>query len=55
MVYVNLKNKGCSVETVDQFPLRREAIKAVKDFRLSDPTGNYYLSTRCTKDWREDS
>lgn len=50
--------KGCyGIETVDEFPYnnkveRMEARKMVNEYRLSDSTNFYYLSSRSTKEWR---
>lgn len=51
MTYINIKNSGV-VETVDEFDTYKEAKKMVIEYRLSDTTNNYYLSQRCTNDWR---
>ena len=44
------------LETVDEFPFntgeeRREARRCLGEYRLSDPSGNYYLSRRACKEW----
>ncbi len=51
MTYVNIKNNG-EVETVDEFETYKEAVKMLKEYRLSDTYNNYYLSQRSTKDWQ---
>lgn len=51
MTYINIKRNSV-VETVDQFETRKEAYRAEYDYNLSDPSHNYYLSQRCTNDWR---
>lgn len=40
-------------ETVDEFETRREAIDMVKEYRLSDPSARYWISTRPCRDWLE--
>lgn len=57
VIYVNCKWTGLPIETVDEFPYnnkeeRKEAHRCVNEYRLSDPSGNYYLSQRCTKEWK---
>ena len=52
MVYVQRKGNGY-LETVDQFPKWREALTMVKEYRLSDPDAEYYLSQRACKDWNK--
>lgn len=41
------------LETVDEFDTRREAIAALREYKLLGP--GYYLSTRCCKAWKEKS
>ncbi len=53
MVYINIKNSSGPVETVDEFMTRKEGLKMLKEYRISDTYNNYYLSTRSTKEWRE--
>lgn len=56
MYYINYRYKGASkkyCETVDQFENGIEARLAVQDYRAGDPEGEYWVSTRSTKDWRE--
>ena len=57
VVYINCKWIGQPVETVDEFPYnnkdeRKEAHRCVQEYNLGDRTGNYYLSQRCTKEWK---
>ena len=49
--YINLK--GAYRETVDELDTRKEAIAMLREYRLAYPDLNYYLSTRCCKDWKE--
>lgn len=57
-VYVNMKHNN-KVETVDEFPFnntqeRRYAREMVNNYNDSDRSHYYYLSQRCTKEWREE-
>ena len=52
MTYIQRKGGGY-LETVDEFELYKEAALMVKEYRLSDPYGFYYLSNRACKEWRE--
>ena len=45
MVYVQRKD-GKTLETVDQFETWKEARGVIKEYRLSDSSANYYLSSR---------
>ena len=54
MTYIQRKdNQFKLLETVDEFEERSEARKMLNEYRLSDPYGEYYLSTRACKEWRE--
>ena len=54
--FINIKtSKG--VETVDEFEYnnkeeRKEAKRCLSEYRLSDSYNYYYMSQRCTNDWR---
>ena len=50
MYYINMKESG-TVETVDEFDNRREALEMLTEYRMAF-TANVYLSQRCTKEWR---
>ncbi len=41
------------LETVDETETRQEAIYLLKEYRLSDRAGDYYMSQRACKEWRE--
>jgi hypothetical protein len=43
------------LETVDEFVNCREAMAMLNEYRLSDQSANYYLSSRACKGWTEDS
>lgn len=48
-------NGGEGLETVDEFDTYKEAREAIKEYRMSDSVGTYYLSNRPCKEWREAS
>jgi hypothetical protein len=52
MTYIQRKD-GRYLETVDQFETRKEARAMLTEYRMSDPSAQYYLSGRACKDWRE--
>lgn len=54
MIYIQRRGQGY-LETVDEFDTRREAREMLAEYRLSDPSAVYYLSTRPCKDWSEKS
>ena len=51
MTYINMRS-SYGVETVDSFESRREAKLTIKEYRLADRANHYYLSQRCTNQWR---
>ena len=51
MQYINIKNGG-AVESVDEFETYKEAKEMVKEYNLSDSYNHYYISQRCTNDWK---
>ena len=50
--YINIKNAGV-VETIDEFETAKEARVMRTEYQMSDRSNLYYLSKRCTKEWRE--
>lgn len=48
--YIQRKD-GKDLETVDEFDNRKEAIQAVKEYRMSDTSAGYYISSRPCKSW----
>lgn len=52
MSYIQRKDEH-GVETVDQFEDRKEAYKALIEYRLSDGYASYYLSQRACKHWNK--
>jgi len=41
------------LETVDEFETFKEAKTMLVEYRLSDKSAQYYISSRACKDWRE--
>jgi hypothetical protein len=44
------------LETVDEFPYnnkeeRKEAKRCLNEYRISDPSANFYMSSRPCKEW----
>lgn len=52
MTYINMKSVY-GVETVDEYETYKEARAMIKEYRLSDSSNDYYLSSRSTREWRE--
>jgi len=56
MVYINFRNhydNNC-VETIDQFETLKEARVMLKEYNMIGDY-SYYISSRPTKEWREDN
>lgn len=51
MIYIQRKGNGY-LETVDEFETRKEARAMLAEYRMSDPSAEYYLSSRACKNWR---
>ena len=51
MIYIQRKD-GKDLETVDEFETRKEAREMLKEYRLSDRSASYYISSRCCKVWK---
>ena len=51
MYYIQYKYEH--LETIDSFKDYKEAKTALKEYRLSDSTGVYYISKRACKAWYE--
>lgn len=51
-IYVQRRGDGY-LETVDEFETRKEARAMLKEYRMSDPSAYYYLSSRMCGNWRE--
>ena len=50
MVYIQRKDAH-QLETVDEFETRKEALTMLKEYRISDHSAEYYLSSRPCKAW----
>lgn len=54
MIYIQRKCLTTKqLETVDEFPSYKEAFAMINEYRMADPAGSYYLSTRPCKDWSQ--
>ena len=53
MTYVQRRG-NVYLETVDEFETRKEARAMLAEYRMSDPTAEFYLSSRACRDWREE-
>ena len=51
-IYIQRRDRF-GLETVDEFGTRREASAMLREYRLSDRTAEFYLSTRPFKDWSD--
>jgi hypothetical protein len=54
VTYYIQRKDGKDLETVDEFETYKEAREMVKEYRLSDYSAHYYISSRCCKHWKED-
>jgi len=52
MIYIQRKGDG-HLETVDEFTTRKEARAMLAEYRMSDPTAHYYISSRACRAWRD--
>jgi len=51
MKYIQRK-AAHQLETVDEFETMKEARAMLKEYRLSDPSARYYISSRACRDWK---
>ena len=51
MRYIQRKDDYGNLETVDEFGSRKEAIKMLKEYWLSDQSGYFYISQKPCRDW----
>lgn len=51
MIYIQRKGDGY-LETVDEFTSRKEARAMLAEYRMSDPTAHFYMSSRACKGWK---
>lgn len=52
MIYIQRRGQG-QLETVDEFETRKEAVKMLREYQMSDPSAYYYMSKRACKAWKE--
>jgi hypothetical protein len=52
MKYIQRKDRY-GLETVDQFEALTEARAMLKEYRMSDGTAEYYISSRACKAWAQ--
>jgi hypothetical protein len=47
------RRDGKQLETIDEFDTRNEARAMLAEYRMSDPSATYYLSSRPCKGWNK--
>lgn len=52
MTYYIQRRDSNELETIDEFTTRKEARAMLIEYRVSDLSANYYISTRACKSWR---
>ena len=52
--FIQRKDKH-HLETIDEFPTRKEASSMVREYALADPDATYYISRHCCKAWRQEA
>ena len=52
MIYIQRKGNGY-LETIDEYTSLIDAEAMLDEYRLSDSTAHYYLSTKACKAWKE--
>jgi len=52
MVYIQRKDEN-GLETVDEFPTKKQALAMLEEYRMADTSAEYYISSRCCKAWKE--
>jgi len=52
MVYIQ-RNGDNQLETVDEFETRKEARAMLTEYQMSDPSAEFYTSSRACKDWKD--
>ena len=54
MYYIQRKDSELKqVETVDEFESFKEAKRMIIEYKITDKTAHYYISTRATKEYRD--
>jgi hypothetical protein len=52
MIHIQRKGSG-HLETVDSFVSMKEAKEMLKEYRTSDHSAEYYISSRACKAWKD--
>ena len=50
-LFIQRKGQGYR-ETVDEFDTWKEAKKMVREYQMSDPCAEYYISSRPCREWK---
>jgi hypothetical protein len=53
MTYYIQRRDGHNLETVDETESKKDASYLVLEYSIADPSGEYYVSSRACKDWKE--
>jgi len=51
MNYIQRKDRF-GLETVDQFEKYSEAVKMLREYKMSDQSARFYISSRACKGWK---
>lgn len=51
--YIQYRYRRLPLETVDECTNRKDALHLLKEYRLSNPYGYYYISSRACNHWKE--
>lgn len=51
MIYIQRRD-AYGLETVDEFATHKEARAMLREYQFSDPSANFYLSSRACKGWK---
>ena len=56
MYYINFKYGNLDTETIDEYTTRKEAREMLTEYTYGggQPNCKYWISTRSTKEWREE-
>ncbi len=52
MFYIQRRGDGY-LETVDEFTTHKEARAMLVEYRMSDPTAQFYISSRACRAWNQ--
>ena len=53
MKYIQRRGDGW-FETVDEFETKAEANEMLVEYIMSDPTAEYWISSRCCNSWKDE-